>query len=270
MAQPPDRARPSSLFDRLEPRVLFAGNVRAFLDGGGNLIVIGDGAANCVQLDMFGDFTVLGCDHGGAPTSVNGEPNGEARFDVDGEGDIRFYMLGGDDEVRVGQRSDSVSPPDDLEVYAGEGDDYVLTVGDTNVGDDLEIVAGPGDDTVEVFTTQVGDDVSVLTGDGDDDVTLYGDEVGDDLVLHTGAGRDSVRVGFFDDPAGGPPVIEATRVADDTFIDLGADDDSLRVLRSTFRGTFWADAGRGTDTLEQRENTFGGRRIFFRFERRIL
>src|SRR5687767_8439710 len=145
--------------EALETRVLFAGDVRVFVDDAGNLIVVGDGAANCVQLDMFGGFTVLGCDHGGGPTTVNGVPNGEAVFAVEGEGDIRIYLGDGDDEVRVGQRSDSVSPPDDLEIYAGAGDDFVLTVGDTNVGDDLEIFSWPGDDAVEIYTTQVTDDL---------------------------------------------------------------------------------------------------------------
>ena len=105
--------------EALEARVLFAGDVRVFVDDAGNLIVVGDGASNCVQIDMFGGFTVLGCDHGGGPTTVNGVPNGEAVFGVEDDDDIRIYMGDGDDEVRVGQRSDSVSPPDDLEIYPG-------------------------------------------------------------------------------------------------------------------------------------------------------
>ena len=40
------------------------------------------------------------------------------------------------------------------------------------------------------------------------------------------------------------------------------------MLNSTFGGSFFADGGRGTDTLDQRGNSFGGRRAFFRFERR--
>ena len=255
--------------EALETRVLFAGDVSVFVDDAGNLIVVGDGAANCIQLDMFGSFTVLGCDHGGAPTTVNGVPNGQAVFGVEDDDDIRIYLGDGDDEVRVGQRSDSVDPPDDLEIDAGAGDDFVLTVGDINVADDLEIFAGPGDDTVQIYTTQVGDDLALSAGDGDDDVTLYGSQIGGDLLVRTGGGSDHVRVGFFDDPAGSGRVPEPVTVAGDTLIELGAGDDTLVLLRSSFGSALWADGGSGADTLEESGNAFGGRRVFLRFDGRV-
>jgi hypothetical protein len=252
--------------ERLEPRALLAGDVVAFLDGSGNLIVIGDGAANGIDLDLFGGFTVAGTDAGGSPTRVNGEPNGTATFTVTGEGDIRLFLGGGDDLLEVGTRSDSVDTPDDLEIYGGSGDDDVRVIGDTNVGDDLEVRAGSGDDVVRIYSPDVADDLDVSTEGGDDAVTLYGANVGDDLLVRTGAGRDTVDVGFSDEFES--RIFGAVTVAEDTLIDLGIGDDALEVLDSTFEGRFFADGGWGTDTLIQSGNTFARRPIFVRFERR--
>jgi len=252
--------------ESLEPRTLLAGDVVAFLDRSGNLIVIGDGAANGIDLDRFGGFTVAGIDAGGAPTRVNGEPNGTATFTVTGEGDIRLYLGGGDDLLQVGTRSDSVDAPDDLEVYAGPGADRVVTTGDTNVGDDLEIWGGSGNDRIGIYSPDVVDDLEVHSDGGDDAVTFYSARVGDDLIVRTGTGRDTVDVGFSDEQ--GERIVEPVTVAEDTLIDLGPDDDALEVLGSTFRGRFFADGGWGTDTLIQSGNTFARGPLFVRFERR--
>ena len=249
----------------LESRRLMAGDVVAFLDGAGNLIVIGDGAANGILVDTFGDFTIAGQDAGGAPTSVNGEPNGVARFPVTGEADVRIILLGGDDVVEVGTRSDSVDAPDDLEIYTGAGDDAVTTIGDTNVGDDLEIHTGTGDDTVRVITTEVADDLDVLTGAGDDAVNVYGSTVGDDLLVVTGDGRDAVGLGFVNVFCS--RVFAPVSVAEETLIDLGRDDDTLAVIGSSFAGTFRADGGDGNDGLAAADNAFSRRPRSVRVER---
>ena len=261
------RTPPRIATEPLEARALFAGDVSVFLDDAGNLIVRGDGAANGILLDHAGSFSVAGVDAGGAPTLINGVPNGDARFPVTGEGDVRIFLAGGDDVLEVGTRSDSVDPPDDLEVYAGDGDDRVTTIGDTNVGDDLQVFAGAGDDTVRIITTEVADDAAVLTDGGDDAVNLYGTTVGDDLLIRTGAGRDHVGIGFVE--VLGSVVFGPTRVAGTTLIDLGADDDVLALVDSDFGGAFRADGGGGSDGLARRDNTFARRPLFLRFERRI-
>ena len=250
----------------LEPRTLLAGDVVAFLDRSGNLIVIGDGAANGIDLDMFGEFTVAGTDAGGAPTRVNGEPNGVATFEVTGEGDVRLFLGGGADLLEVGTRSDSVDTPDDLEIYAGPGDDDVRVIGDTNVTDDLEVFGGSGNDALRIYSPDVEDDLEVHSDGGDDWVTIYGARVGDDLIVRTGAGRDTVDIGFSDEFS--DRILGAVTVAEGTLIDLGFDDDALEVLGSTFPGRFFADGGWGTDSLIQSGNTFARSPVFVRFERR--
>ena len=250
----------------LEPRALLAGDVVAFLDSSGDLIVMGDDAANGIDLDMFGGFTVAGTDAGGAPTRVNGEPNGVATFEVTGEGDVRLFLGGGADLLEVGTRSDSVDTPDDLEIDAGPGDDDVRVIGDTNVADDLRVFGGSGNDALRIYSPDVHDDLEVHSGGGDDGVTIYGARVGGDLIVRTGAGGDTVDVGFSDEF--GDRVLGAVTVAGDTLIDLGFDDDALEVLDSTFSGRFFADGGWGIDTLIQSGNTFARSPVFVRFERR--
>ena len=268
--RPFDAAARRAGIERLESRTLFAGDVHVFLDDGGNLIVVGDGAANGIRVDTAGDFSIAGVDAGGGPTRVNGEPNGDVRFPVTGEGDVRLFLHGGDDVVEVGFRADSVDAPDDLGIYTGDGNDSITTLGDTNVADDLEIATGPGDDVVRVLTTDVGDDLDILTDSGDDSVNLYGTSVGDDLLVRTGGGRDAVGVGFTEyTGTGGGRITAPVVVADDTLIDLGADDDTLGVIESIFRSAFFADGGAGADVLERSGNAFGGRRVFIRFERSI-
>ena len=258
---------PRPAIEPLEARALFAGDVSVFLDDAGNLIVRGDGAANGILLDHGGSFSVAGVDAGGAPTRINGVPNGDVRLPVTGEGDVRLFLGGGDDTLDVGTRSDSVDPPDDLEIYAGDGNDRITTIGDTNIGDDLEIFSGSGNDTVRVITTEVTDDVTILTDGGDDAVNLYGNTISDDLLIRTGAGRDHVGIGFVE--VLGSLVFGPNRVAENTLIDLGAGDDLLALVDNDFAGTFRADGGGGSDGLARADNTFTRRPLFLRFERRV-
>ena len=252
-------------FEPLESRRLFAGDVSVFLDRSGNLIVRGDGAANGILVDKAGEFSIAGVDAGGAPTRVNGVANGDVRLPVTGEGDVRLYLGGGDDVVDVGTRTDSVDFPDDLEIYAGDGDDRVTTIGDTNIADDLEIASGAGNDNIRVISTEIEDDLSVLAGDGDDTVQVYG-SFADDVLIATGAGRDAVGIWFVD--VLGSRVFGPVHIRGGTLIDLGGDDDVLALVDSDFDGAFHANGAGGTDTLAQRGNTFGRRPVFLRFDRR--
>src|SRR4051812_41895446 len=72
--------------ERLEGRAMLAGNVTAFVDGGGNLIVRGDNNDNAVlvQQTATGQYSVTGVDFADSgvsgfrsgPTNINGSANG--------------------------------------------------------------------------------------------------------------------------------------------------------------------------------------------------
>jgi hypothetical protein len=90
--------------------------------------------------------------------------------------------------------------------------------------------------------------------------------VGDDLLVGTGSGSDSVDVGFSDQFS--DRIFGAMTVRDDTWIELGSEDDVLEILDSVFDSRFFADGGLGTDTLIESGNTYSSRPVFVRFERR--
>jgi hypothetical protein len=117
------KSQTTCAIERLEGRMLLAGNVQVFLDAKGNLNVVGDGSANGIQLDQFGEFVIQGVDAGGSPTKINGSDNDIAVFAVTGKHDIKISLGGGDDTVEVGTRSDDVNPPRDLSFDLGGGND---------------------------------------------------------------------------------------------------------------------------------------------------
>lgn len=254
-----------TMIESLEPRTLLAGDVHVFLDSKGHFIVTGDGAANGIQLDQYGEFVIQGVDAGGAPTRVNGVENGIAVFPATGNRDIRIQLKGGDDTIEVGVRSDSVSPPHDLSIDTGAGNDSALLIGDTNVGHNLVLAGGSGRDTLFIVGVQIGNDVEVTAGDGDDILEIYGSDIADDLSINAGAGKDTVSIGLFNGPAG--RVEGAVTVHDSTAIDLGKGNDALELVASTFTGTFRADAGNGSDTLTRDLlSVFGQKPAFKKFE----
>lgn len=251
--------------EALERRTLLAGDVQVFLDSKGNLIVIGDGLANGIQVDQFGEFVIQGIDAGGSPTRINGVENDIAVFEVAGRHDIRISLNGGDDFVEVGTRSDDVNPPRDLSFDLGDGGDALLVIGDTNIGRDLLVNAGAGEDEVFIVSLELGRDVTVNQGNGDDVLEVYGSRIGDDLHVNAGGGADTVSVGLFNGPAG--RVEGAVTVHGATAIDLGSGDDVLELVASNFGGVFRASGGAGSDTLiDDALSVFARKPSFGKFE----
>ena len=143
------------------PSVQAAGKVSVTVNGIGNLIVIGDGANNCVEVALLGTGhgTVNGCDstlvNGGSSVSYSG-----VKYD------FKFNMQGGNDTV----------------IIAGEDGDTVL--------DDLEINTGTGNDTVEVHHFAVLGETHINTGSGNDLVIIDGVAARHSTQINTGSGID--------------------------------------------------------------------------------
>ena len=260
-------------FERLEPRTMLAGDVFVFMDRGGNLQIIGDNRANGILIDRFGETVIHGIDAGGSATRINGVPNGLVEFDVVGEGDIKVHLRGGNDIVRVGERSDDVLPPDDLEIDTGHGNDEILITGDTNIGDDLEIDSGPGNDLVDVRNADVADNMVIETGSGDDVVKLLAVRIvrvhfgehrrrrGSHLhrirshVRRLAANRHRTRRRFRS--------AHARRFDGLVHVRMGAGNDGLCIENATFNSEdTWFDGGRGRrDTWAVNSATFAGEPI---------
>src|SRR5262245_51994627 len=140
---------------------LAGGNVSVRVDRGGNLVIEGDDEDNQILISPvgIGVGTVLGLES----TLVNGA---ESAAFAGVDDDFQIRMRGGDDRVLVADGDGNVVP-DDLEIDAGRGDDFVLVQG-FFVRDDLEIRGGSGNDVVELADTVVVEDrTRIDTGSGD-------------------------------------------------------------------------------------------------------
>jgi hypothetical protein len=224
------RARSRLALEILEGRVLLAGDVAVFLNGGGNLILRGDNQANCVQVEQFGGpgtpFTILGCnDAAGMPTGINGVANGEVTFSVSGGGDMRISLRGGDDRLDFARAAAAiVATPGDLEIATGAGDDHVGFGGDTHVkiGGDLKIQTGKGKEFIIIANTEVAGDLAIKAGGCKDSVRIIDFasiyvNIGGDLKIQTGKGKGSITIAH-------------TEVADDVAIKAGGGEDSVRII----------------------------------------
>lgn len=192
----------------LAPALSAEGDVRAFLDRGGRLIVLGDAADNEVVVGRTGEpgeFRVVG----EGTTTVNGTD--EVVLSAES---VRVLMRGGDDEARI-----DGNILGDVAVEGGAGND-VLSLGDPTIAGTAVLDGGPGDDHLGVEGTSVDGGLRLLGGPGDDEFHLFFAVVRERLVIEAGPGDDDVSI-------------------DDFFVDgflrvdAAAGADVVRLLRST-------------------------------------
>jgi hypothetical protein len=172
--------------ERLEPRALLAGDLRAGVDLG-LLSVTGDEADNAVVVTRrlerhraaAGNGTpalremivVTGLPRGGARTTVNGAAS--ASFPADQVQDVVIDMAGGDDYASaVGLRLDGV-----LAMDGGDFGNDALAVVFCRV-DRLGIRTGPGDDRLTIVRTAVAGLASLTGEDGRDALFVLGSTFG--------------------------------------------------------------------------------------------
>lgn len=296
------RHHASLVFQRLEQRLPFAGDVTATL-AGGVLTLQGDAEANGVQISVTqaGDLLVAGIRLDGSDTAlvVNGEAVAQRSFrDVTV---LRARLGAGADRCRLfGPETFDL---DVVDVGMGPGADTCsLELGVTLAGT-TTISTGSEDDFVNISATLLGD-LRLLTGDGADQVSAEGIAVGGVTTLDLGDGDDSLNVvnqatfqravRIFtrggDDTvallsgieatatlaigtgAGADSVaIEDVAVRGDVVIATGVGNDQVGVIggsvlgfRTTVGGALRVDCGLGDDALELRETieVTGGLSLF--------
>lgn len=181
--------------ERLENRTLMAGNVNAFVNAEGDLLVTGDDAGNTITVESAGQgvIQVRGFTDAGGPTSVNGGANALRTFSGV-TGDVFIRMRGGNDVVRV----TNLVVPGDLLVDGAAGNDDITTGRGTIAGQGrfAGTPSGP------LF---VQGDLRVLGGGGADHFQLSDLHVQDTGVLNSGAADDTI---FMERPAGSGANVE--------------------------------------------------------------
>jgi hypothetical protein len=162
------------------PRLAAEGDVRAFLDSAGTLVVEGDTLANDILVGRTGsngEFFVRGL----GTTTVNGAP--EAILVADS---VRISMRRGNDRVRV-----DGNIPGDVRVDGGPGDDQ-LDLGDPSIAGSATLIGGSGNDRFGIEGTLVQQALRIRGGPGDDVVDLFFATVLQELVIETSDGNDLV------------------------------------------------------------------------------
>ncbi len=238
----------SAQFEKLESRLLLAGDVAAIVRGG-DLILRGDSEDNSVEVrpNEDGGLSVYGVDG----TTVNGSADPVAVFeDTVVPDDIRALLGSGDDRVRF----ESMTVRDDVKVIAGSGADSVgfyavdvigtlSTIGgrgsdafsldESSVGDLLHVSMSKGQDTIGIDASTVSGHTCLFGGSGSDQIVFRDSTLEKPVLVATGSGQDRV-------------IFDTVDVQDDANFNLGSGDDFLALIDSVFEGVT-ANGGRGND-----------------------
>lgn len=180
--------------ENLENRNLMAGDVTVNVLGG-NLVIVGDDAANGIELTSTaeaGQLIVSGLDAADEATTINGE---DAPLVVDGVNRGVIIRMGqGDDLLRFPQ----LNVRGTVNVRMGAGDD-VVRIGDVEadaavveIGRALNVSLGTGNDRATVANTRARW-IRASGGAGDDTIRTR-DSASRSLSLNGGTGDDELRV----------------------------------------------------------------------------
>jgi hypothetical protein len=244
----------------LAPALAAEGNVTAFVDRNGVLVVIGDELDNRVVVGRTGipdEFVV----RGEVFTTVNG-----TNEVVLGANDVKIFMRGGNDEARV-----DGSVPGFVHVEGGSGNDR-LSLGDPVVHGTALLDGGEGDDHLGMEGAEAKAGLRLIGGKGNDDVQLVFAVVEQELVIDLGEGDDLLDVSNFtargsfrfDGGAGSDDVlIQDSTVSSDTVLVLAAGNDDVVGQRNSFGGRFQVSLGLQDDALTLTQTTVAGRAAFY-------
>ncbi|MEX2176073.1 MAG: hypothetical protein WD872_17055 [Pirellulaceae bacterium] len=215
----PAFARKQLTLEKLEDRVLMAGNVVA-VQTGGTLTLRGDHAANSASIvydNASRTHRVVGHDLGGSPTTVNG---GAAAAQFAGVKNVRAWLGGGDDKLDFGAADQLYAKLDKkLSIDMGDGND-TLELGRAGngaggaapiasrlyVNKGIWVHLGAGNDQLKVANLKTNKSLIVLGGDGNDAIqfateftaagatqpTYFPVNIKGNLHLHLGAGDDTL------------------------------------------------------------------------------
>ncbi|MEZ6061182.1 MAG: peptidylprolyl isomerase [Planctomycetaceae bacterium] len=233
-----ERSLPVSRLQRLEDRVLLAGNVMAQFVGR-DAVLHGDMSDNSVEIIVdSGNVIVRGLDG----TTING-------------GDTDFVLATGTDRLR-----------DDMRIFLGAGNDRLVIGNGVIVSDNLTIWAGVGDDSVALSDSTVGGNVTIFGLPGNDTISVQNSSIGGDLVIHGGAGSNLINVSdsmIGDDArihgssSADDIVITGTTIRDNTRVFAYGGSDNVVIQNSTLGRDLSAFAGAGNDVLMISNSTVG-------------
>lgn len=176
-------------FESLEQRRMMAGDVSVKLIGG-TLYIKGDYLDNNITVGPGGSadqVVVSGLTAGGAPTSINGTPNGTTTVSGFTRG-LKIDMLEGDDTVAVS----NITVRGNATVNTDGGVD-VVTISGVTVKGNLKVKTGASADTLTINNTTVSGNTKLLASVGNDNLIVTGLAT-QKLGAKLGKGNDMITV----------------------------------------------------------------------------
>ncbi len=255
---PTDSAVTAVLTLALAAPALADGDVSVSVDPNGLALVIGDAAANDVEVTPgpgADEITVLGL----GTTLVNGAPgaviasgvrslrleggDGSDYFDVIGVNvrDLRARLDDGHDTLRM----EDIVVRRRMSAYGGDGRDRIITAGHCVFRRSVRILAQDGRDDVQLR------DVRVLGR-----VKLHGGEGDDRIIIHFSAFTRFARVRVVGGRGSDEVLLTETDFDEDVGVKGGRDDDHILVEGCGFDDDVEIDGGRGDDEVTLRNSDF--------------
>jgi len=166
-------------FEALEGRYLLSGNVLVSVNAMGDLVILGDNAANGVLVQQtFTDYVITGLTTSGA-TTINGAASiAVPRSSV--THDLRINMKNGNDVVELGTWLSFLEVKHDLIADLGPNGNKVLLIDTVHVNHNAWLTSGNGQDIFDIKQFRIPFPVPTI--------------VGGKLSLHTGAGNKMISI----------------------------------------------------------------------------
>jgi hypothetical protein len=176
-----------SRFEPLETRNLLAGNVSAFVDSGGDLVIQGDAASNAIQLiqtaantwKITGIATTVNGSHSFIATGVTRrigtfmhQGNNTVQFLGGSALGVDFEGLNGNDTLLLS----NLTVFDRVNIDAGNGTNSIV-INNCSISDGLGITEGDNNDTVAITRTNISGGLLVELGNGTNALTMVNDNI---------------------------------------------------------------------------------------------
>ncbi|WP_158521028.1 peptidylprolyl isomerase [Fuerstiella marisgermanici] len=234
----------SSRMERLEDRMMLAGNVTAQFIGQ-NAFVSGDDAANSVEILVDGGNLIA---RGTDGTTINGSADDFVlRTGSASLGRSLFVSLGGGDDALT---MTGVTVNRNLTINGGSGNDLIGITESSSIGRNLWVRGGSGNDTVSLQDSTVGRNAHLSGNRGNDLLIVSASTVGRHLTVWGGGGADDVMIDDSD-------VSRDARVAgrggsDDIIVRNSQIGDDMRIVGNTGNDIVMVDSSEIADKTRVR------------------
>lgn len=191
-----DRLFDGGSIERLEDRMLLAGNVTVAINGAGDLIVQGDGDDNVVKIEIHSDGFVEATPFDGTTVDDSGLAGSLVT------GDVTANMRGGDDQLYIVGPELSPGggwtqiPVNDVNISSGSGNDLAFVGGidaGVSITGDVKINSGSGNDYAAVNHSAIEGSV-LISGSGGNDFAGLWTSVANEFEFRGGAGDDTAMI----------------------------------------------------------------------------